>query len=144
MSMFDDIEYWRRLCANSSIQNARDVASFGTRFTIGHWRYIGPAEKRIWWSLNPHGSERKWCRRATGMVNMFKIGSSGTRCSFAEPLWRGDLITRSGKRSIHLHATNFNKRVLINAILAYNLWCICSEMCLWIVRRNTATPSEIE
>ena len=47
-------------------------------------------------------------------------------------------------RSIHLHVTNFNKRVLINAILAYNLLFICSEMCLWIVRRNTATPSEIE
>ena len=85
----------------------------------------------------------KMRQMATGMVNICKIGSSQTICFCAKPLSRGELITRSGKRSIHLHATYLNKRLLINATVPYNLLCICSEMCLWIVQRNTAKSFQI-
>ena len=68
MSMYNDIEYWKKNNRNECCDSAKRVAQFAQNFKPGQWSFLDPGDEETWYGSlidKPHG---EWNSIAENMM----------------------------------------------------------------------------
>ena len=127
MSMFNDISCDRYDNKDGCLKNAEFVKTFGKRFGIGQWSFIGPGSEKKWYPSenSPQGA---WDHIAEEML--LKFAESGHPIfRSTTPLSRGKLKSKGkGKVSIHFSADQDTVDTIYRIILSVNQLSICEAV----------------
>ena len=128
MSMFNDI-----VCNTNDencVSNAEKVNNYATRFSEGHWTFLGPGLEEKWCGSSNHARKGQWNCTAAKMVQRFKETGHPVFNSISAPS-RGILKQKKGKTSIHFNGDSLNTEILFQPVRSVNQLSVYGAVANW-------------